>query len=144
MCTKDPDTKLQSLCNMTKKNFAKTVDRTPGLWYNVVTTKGEPILHQQTEKERETMKKVYVMTMTEDEDYVRVFKDLNGVAKELNELASDYCAWTGKTDDELKEYLQKRDDENCVYLLNGIDEPGTPFADYIAMEGLEVRHLPIE
>lgn len=30
---------------MTKKKFAKTVDRTPGLWYNVVTTKGEPILH---------------------------------------------------------------------------------------------------
>lgn len=41
------------------KFSSKSIDRTPGLWYNVVTTKGEPILHQQTEKERKTMLKYF-------------------------------------------------------------------------------------
>lgn len=83
------------------------------------------------------------MTMTNDEDYVRVFADLNKVVKELNELIFDDCAWHLKTDDELKAYIQDRANKNCVYLLNGIEE-GTPFADFIAKEGLEVRLLPIE
>ena len=89
------------------------------------------------------MKKVYVLTVTNDEDYVRVFADLNGVVKELNTLAGDYCAWPIKTDDELKAYLQDKANENCVCLLNGIEE-GTPFAEFVEMEGLEVRLLPIE
>lgn len=90
------------------------------------------------------MKDVYVMTMTEDPEYVKVFANLNGVVKELNELGNDYCAWPIKTDDELKAYILDRIAKHCVYLLIDIEE-GTPFAEELLdARGLELRYLPIE